>query len=48
MYFYMHKSVFFGEIIQIRLIPFKRRLNGLNSKQRVTDRLTFTVYENIV
>ena len=46
LYFYMHKYIFLGEIIQIRLvrlIPFKRHLNRLNGKQRVADCLAFSV-----
>jgi hypothetical protein len=44
--FYMHKYAFFYGNVQIRLahlIPFKHRLNRLNSKQRVTNRLAFRI-----
>jgi hypothetical protein len=42
----MHKYVFLVVTVQIclvRLIPFKRRLNRVNTKQRVTDCLPFSV-----
>jgi hypothetical protein len=45
-YFYLHKYVYFIAIVQKRLgrlTPFKHRLNGLNTKWRVTDCLPFSI-----
>jgi len=44
--FYIHKNIFLDGFIQNRLdrlIPFKRHLNRVNTKQRVTDCLSFIV-----
>ena len=47
--FYIHKYVYFSGTIQNcldRLTQFKHRLNSLNSKQKVTDCLPFSVSDS--
>ena len=47
---YVHKYAYFNVTMPNRLgclTPFKYRLNGLNTKQRVTDCLLFNIWNNI-